>query len=357
MRAELRTRQGTSLAILVTGGSGHLGANVLRRLVEVGERVIALERPGTNNRALDGLAIDRVQGDLRDLSSIRRAVHGVRQIYHCAAKVSTADDEEQELYDCNVVGTRNLLNAARAAGVKRVVVTSSLGAVGHAIDRPAIESDVFFPFADHTPYERSKAWAEYECLKAVIAGLNVVIATSCAIVGPVDFKPSRIGQLIMDFANGRLCAYVPGGVEFVAVRDIVQGHLLAMARGRSGQKYIFSTEFVEVDDLMSMLERITGRRRPRLRLPAPIMAGFASIGGFLSARGFPVAPRRFTRGAVRVLRTSRRASIAKARRELGYSPTSVEDALVEAYEWFVSRGEIKRPPSAAVRAPLRPRQG
>src|SRR5689334_18191871 len=223
------------MTILVTGGSGHLGANLLRRLTsgsEGSEGIVALERRGSDNRALDGLPIKRVEGDLRDMEAVRRAVSGVRQIYHCAAKLSTTEGGEREIYDCNVVGTRNLLAAAREAGVSRIVVTSSFSAVGHTEGRPANEDDAFYPFQEHMPYERSKAWVEHECLKAVAEGLDVVIATSCAILGPADFKPSRMGRVVKDFANGKLRAYIPGGFEFVSARDIVAGHLLAMEKGR-----------------------------------------------------------------------------------------------------------------------------
>jgi nucleoside-diphosphate-sugar epimerase len=329
------------MTILVTGGSGHLGANLLRRLAGSGEPLRALERAGSNNRALDGLPLERVQGDLRDLEAVRRAVSGVRRIYHCAAKLSTISGKEREIYDCNVVGSRNLLIAARESGVERVVVTSSFSAVGHTGDRPADENDAFYPFEDHLPYERTKAWMEHECLKAVVAGLDVVIATSCAIVGPADYKPSRMGKVVKDFANRKLRAYIPGGFEFVSARDIVEGHLLAMERGKAGEKYLFSSGFVSVDALMEMLERITGKKRPALRLSPEVMAPVATLSSFVLTNFFPDRPQRFTPAAVRLLSMGRRANIGKAQRELGYQPSSIEDALRAAYQFFVAEGEIR----------------
>lgn len=319
---------------LVTGATGHLGANLVRRLVRDGARVRVLLRESSDVRPIAGLDVERAVGDLRDPAALARAVAGCARIYHCAAKISITSGGEREIYDTNVLGTRNLLAAALRAGVARVVVTGSFSAVGHHPDRPSDERDPFDPFARALPYERSKAAVEHECLKAVVDGLDVVIAISCAIIGPNDFKPSRMGRVIQDFARGRMPAYVPGGFEFVAARDIVQGHLLAMERGRPGQRYIFSTEFVTVDTLMAWMEEITGRPRPRLRLPPPLMAAIASVASPVLSAVAPDRPQRLTPGAVHLLRMHRRADCTKARQELGYVPTSVKEAVREAHVWF-----------------------
>jgi nucleoside-diphosphate-sugar epimerase len=331
------------MPILVTGGSGHLGANLVRRLLDSGDAVRVLVRDDSDDAALEGLDVERVRGDLRDPTSVRPAVRGCSRVYHCAAKVSNADGQEREIYESNVLGTRNLLQAALASGVGRVVVTGSFSAVGHDPSRPVDESVPVDPFKVVLPYQRSKVAAEHECLKAVVEGLDVVMATSCAILGPNDFKPSPMGRLLLDFANGRLRAFIPGGFEFVAARDIVEGHLLAMAKGRTGQKYIFSTEFKTVDELMAIYEAVTGRSRPRLRLPAPAMLGLAHVTSFLWRRLAPGRPQRFTPGAVRILGMRRRADITKARTELGYEPTTIRQAIEEQYRFFVARGWIRAP--------------
>jgi len=330
------------MRVLVTGGSGHLGANLVRRLLDEGQQVRVLERGGGGGEALAGLDVEVVGGDLRDATAVRGAVRGCRRVYHCAAKVSSAEGQQREIYASNVLGTRHLLRAALAEGVERVVVTGSFSAVGHDPTRPSDESVPVDPFARLLPYQRSKVAVEHECLKAVVEGLDVVIATSCAILGPHDYKPSRMGQLMLDFARGRLRAYVPGGFEFVAARDIVQGHRLAMDKGRTGHKYIFSTAFKTVDELMAVYEDVTGRRRPRLRLPGPMMTGLAEAVNFFVMRFAPDVEPRFTPGAVRILRMNRRADITKARTELGYQPSSVEEAVREAYEDFVRRGKLGR---------------
>jgi nucleoside-diphosphate-sugar epimerase len=177
-----------------------------------------------------------------------------------------------------------------------------------------------------------------------------VVATSCAILGPHDFKPSRMGRTLCDFANGRLWAYVPGGFEFVAARDMVQGHLLAMEKGRPGQKYIFSSQFLTVDELMAIFEEVTGRPRPRLRLPAPLMAGLARMAD-VALRPFPHLPRRFTPAAIRILRMHRRADISRAKSDLGFQPTCIVEAIHEAYDFFVQQGKIVRPRKVLVEQP------
>jgi len=326
--------------LLITGSSGHLGANLIRRLLRDGNEIRVFLRKGSNNAALEGLAVERVYGDLRDASQVKAAVRGCERIYHCAAKLSTTGGSEREIFDCNVMGTRNLLRAALETGVSRVVVSGSLSAVGHDPARPSDEDVPFYPFEKLLPYSTTKAFVEHECLKAAVEGLHVVIATSCAIIGPNDFKPSRMGKMLIDFANGKLRAYIPGGFEFVAAKDIVEGHVLAMEKGRSGQKYIFSTEFVTIDKLMEICEEVTGRRRPWLRLPPPMMAGIAEVTSFVLTNFFPDVPQRFTPAAVRFLRMQRKADCNKARRELGYQPTSIAQAVRDAYECFVRRGVI-----------------
>ena len=328
--------------ILLTGANGHLGANLLRRLLRDGEPVRVLLRPQSDNSTVDGLAVERAYGDLRDPKTVEDAVRGCGRIYHAAAMVSTLHHRRKEIYDCNVLGTRNLLNAALSAGVSKVVVSGSLSAVGHLPNRPADESVPFNPFEKHLPYAYSKFGVERECLNAALDGLPVVVAISCAILGPWDFKPSRMGRTLTDFANGRLRAYIPGGFEFVAARDIVEGHILAMQKGRSGQRYILSTKFLTVDELLDIFERVTGRRRPP-RISPGLMAGIASVSSFVLTRFFPNVPQRFTPGAIRLLRMQRRADCSKARRELGYEPTRIEDAVQEAYDWFVEHGAIRSP--------------
>ena len=313
------------MKVLVTGGAGHLGANLLRRLqADGGCELRALARRGDNNEGITSAGVEIVYGDLRDLESLRAACKGIDRIYHVAAQISTVGGKEEELFQNNVIGTKNLLQAAREAGCGRVVVTGSFSATGRNRDgSPANETVPFNPFDQHMPYEVSKQAVELECLRAVAEGQDVVIATSCAILGPHDYLPSRMGAVLRDFAAGKLRAYIPGGFEFVAARDIVEGHLLAMKKGRAGQKYIISSGYVSVDELMDMMSRVTGKRKPPLRLPAPVMAAIAEVSTRVLKVLRPRSLQRLTPGAIRILRQNRKADISKAKRELGFQPTAL----------------------------------
>ena len=343
--------------VFVTGGAGHVGANLVHRLLTDGREVVALLRPDDNNAAIDaiehatGRRVERVIGDLRDPTVLRRGLDGCASAFHVAAKISTATESAaslRALFESNVIGTSNVLRAAREAGTRRVVVTGSFSAVGYDPSNPQQPSDETMPFQPldhHMPYGRTKMLVEHECLKAVVEGQDVVIATSCAVLGPWDFLPSRMGRTLVDFANGKLRAYIPGGFEFVAAKDLVEGHLLAMQRGRAGQRYIFSTEFLTVDQILDVFEEVSGRPRPRLRLPPQVMAWLAAVSSFVLSKVTPTSPQRFTPGAVRILRMQRHANLHKAKTELGYEPTSARDAIREAYADFARRGLV--PPGPA----------
>lgn len=343
--------------VLVTGAAGHVGANLVHRLLTEDRDVRVFLREGSDNSAIDaieaatGKKVERVFGDLRSPREIAPAVQGCETVFHVAARVSTLSGKPQDLrdlYACNVLGTANLLRAAGDAGVQKTVVTGSLSAVGFDIDDPSKvcdESMPFYPFLEHLPYGRTKSLVEHEVLKAAVDGQDVVIATSCAVLGPWDYKPSRMGRTLQDFANGKLNAYLPGGFDFVATRDLVDGHLLAMERGRRGHRYILSTEFATVDNLMEIFEEASGRPRPKLRLPANVMAGVAHVTSFVMSTFFPTKPQRFTPAAVRLLRMERKVDTTKAQTELGYKPTNIRSAIHEAYADFARRGLVPQSPS------------
>lgn len=340
---------GSTGKILVTGSSGHLGANLVRRLLDDGHDLRVFLRAGSDNSGVDGLDVERCYGDLRDPQAVNEAVKGCGRIYHTAAQVSTLYGDarlKRSIYDSNVLGTRHILNAARSYDVERVVVTGSFSATGfdhQDPSRPSNEELPFYPFERMMPYECSKAFVEHEVLRAAVRGLDVRIATSCAILGPHDYKPSRMGRALCDFANGKLRAYIDGGFEFVAARDIVEGHVLAMDKGRSGEKYIFATEFTTLPEIMVMWSEITGQPPPRLKLPAPLMGAIAEVLSPILTHFAPDFPQRLTPGAVRILQRRRHADLSKAKNELGYRPTSLRRACEEAYEFFARRGAIRSP--------------
>jgi nucleoside-diphosphate-sugar epimerase len=338
---------------LVTGATGHLGANLVRRLLADGDAVRVLVMPGDKSPALDGLDVERVIGDLRDTRAVAAAVSGTDRIYHTAAIVSTVQGDarhKRAIFDTNVVGTQHLLDAAIRSGVRRVVATGSFSAVGYDPGDPSrasTEDMPFDPFRSPTPYSTSKAAMEQQCWHAAARGLEVVVAVSCAIIGPNDFTPSRLGGVMCSF--GRIPFYIPGGFPFVAARDVAEGHVLAMDKGRSGERYIFASEFHTMDEIMAMFEEVTGQKRPPVKLSPAVMRAIATAIDPFVTRWVPPERHRLTPAAVHILQLGRHADITKARTELGYEPTPVAAAVREAYAFYRDRGMIRtaaRPSSA-----------
>jgi nucleoside-diphosphate-sugar epimerase len=336
--------------ILVTGAAGHLGANLVRRLLADGEDVRALLHTSRDAESIAGLKVDGLVGDLQDAELAAAAVRGCRHVYHCAAKVSTTYRSNAAIFGANVIGTRNLLRACLRERVGKVVVTGSFSATGIVPGGASTEEDPFNPLLQHLPYGFTKAAVEHECLKAFAEGVPVVVAVSTAILGPWDFKPSRMGQVLIRFAARRIPAYVPGGFPFIAARDIVEGHLLAMRKGRPGQKYILETAFKTFDEIMDLYASVTGKPRPPLRIPPSVMSVAATAAGAIMPYVRPNADQLLTPAAIQILAMNRRADITKAKTELGFEPTSIEAAVHEAYDWFVGRGAIS-PGRARINAP------
>lgn len=344
-----RSSNSSAPPVFLTGSAGHVGANLVRRLLKDGIRVRVLLRHEDNNDGVKGLDVERAYGDLRDLDATRRAIEGCQGVYHVAAKISTIEGNlahRREIYECNVIGTRNVLQAARETEAGRVVVTGSFSAVGYDLDDPSATSDEtmqFYPMERTMPYERSKSLVELECWHAAAAGQDVMVATCCAVVGGHDFFPSRLGRSLCDFTNGKLHAYIEGGIEFVAARDIVEGHVLCMHRGRAGEKYIFASEYKTISQILEYFEKVSGVKSPARRIPTPLMYAFSEVASFYLSRCHPDFPQRFTPGAIRLLKKRRHASIEKARRELGFQPTSILEAVHHAYDFHYNRNAIINP--------------
>jgi nucleoside-diphosphate-sugar epimerase len=197
----------------------------------------------------------------------------------------------------------------------------------------------FDPFRSPTPYSTAKAAMEQQCWQAAARGLEVVVAVSCAIIGPNDFTPSRLGGVMCSF--GRIPLYIPGGFPFVAARDIAEGHLLAMDKGRSGERYIFASEYRTMDEIMALFEEVTGQKRPPIRMPPAAMSAVAQLVNPFVTRWVAPERHRLTPAAVHILRLQRRADISKARRELGYEPTPITAAIRDAYAFYRERGMLR----------------
>jgi nucleoside-diphosphate-sugar epimerase len=203
------------------------------------------------------------------------------------------------------------------------------------------------------PYARSKALAEHEMLKVVADGLDAVIATSCSCIGAHDWIPSRMGRTMCDFAKGRVRAYVPGGFEFVNAKDLADGHVRAMACGRKGHKYVFATAFHTLGDLLEMWREVVGPRSRPLRIPGGLMSAISSVYSGTLSRFFPNMPQRLTPGSIRILRMERHADTTKARNELGWQPTGIQDAVRDAYAFFAEAGMVPRETLVSVPADVR----
>ncbi len=333
----------------VTGGSGHVGANLVRRLLTDGQAVRCLVEPGADKVPFRGLDVELVEGDLRDYDAMLRATRGVNHVYHVAAKISVLSPNEREfkeLFDVNVIGTRNVMRASLENGVKRAVLTGSFSAVGYDPMNPSKASTddmPFWPFDKAVlPYAHTKAIAEHELLKVVADGLDAVIATSCSCIGPWDFIPSRMGRTLCDFANGKVRAFVPGGFEFVNSADLADGHIRAMERGRKGHKYVFATAFHTLEELIGLWREAVGPRSRPVMLPAGLLSAVSRIYSGGLYRLFSKKTPRLTPGSIRILQMHRHADTTKARTELGWQPTTMAEAVRDAYEFFAAEGKIER---------------
>jgi dihydroflavonol-4-reductase len=322
---------------LVTGGTGFVGANVVRELVAAGASVRVLARAGGDRRALEGVRVELVDGDLLDPASVRRAVRGVQAVYHVAADYRLWTPDPASLYRTNVEGTRIVLEAAGEAGVRRVVHTSSVGALGIPRDgRPGTE-DTPVTLADMVGhYKRSKFLAEQVARELAGRGLPVVIVNPSAPIGPWDVKPTPTGQMVVDFMRGRMIATVDTGLNVVHVRDVARGHLLAAERGKPGERYILGHRDLALVEIFRLLAEITGGRPPRWQVPyALAWLGAACCEGVARVTRRPPA---VPLTAVRMARKRMYFSAAKAVRELGLPQTDVRVALADAVAWFAARG-------------------
>src|SRR5215467_9777620 len=249
--------------ILVTGAAGFLGSHLTRQLVARGADVRVLLRPSSSNRAIADLPLEYVTGDLRDRASLDRAASGVQRIFHVAADYRLWAAKKRDIYDSNVGGTKNLLEAAKAAGVEKFIYTSTVATI--AVDRPELPNEKTDARLDEMVghYKRSKWQAEEEVRAAAKAGFPAVIAMPTTPVGPWDWKPTPTGKIIVDFLNGKMPGYVDTGLNFVPVEDCAQGHLLASERGRIGERYILGGRNLTLKQMLDFVATASGRPAPR----------------------------------------------------------------------------------------------
>lgn len=322
---------------LVTGATGFVGAAVVRALLNTGVEVRVISRPGSDPSNLRSLKVEQVLGDLRDKASLREALTGCRHLYHVAAHYALWAKDPSIFYDINVVGTRNLLEAAREVGIERTVYCSTIGAIGlpPGGGLGTEETPVSLEqMAGH--YKRSKYLAEQEVHKLAAEGLPVVIVNPSAPVGERDVKPTPTGQIIVDFMKGRMPAYIETGMNIIDVDDVATGHLLAMAKGRQGERYILGSANLLLREVFEILSKLTGLKAPALKLPRGAVLPLAYLNHwFANLTGLP--PRIPLEG-VKMAKYKMHYDCSKAVRELGLPQNPPEIALEKAVRWFRTHG-------------------
>ena len=324
---------------LVTGATGFVGSHVVSKLLAGGEKVRVLVRPGSPAKNLNGMEVERSQGDLTDRASLKAAMAGCRRVYHVAADYRLWALDTSALYLNNVVGTRNVLEAAREARVERIVYTSTVGALGHAAGHGADEETPVTLQQMIGHYKRSKFLAEAEVTAAAKTGLPVVIVNPSTPVGSRDIKPTPTGKMIVDFLNGRMPAYVETGLNLIDVEDVAAGHLLAMEKGQVGQRYILGHRNLSLKAILEMLSKISGCPAPKVRLPHAVALGVAAVSTLSSS--ITRRPPLVSWESVRMSKKMMFFNSAKAVRELGLPQGPVEEALSKAVYWFRKNGYIR----------------
>jgi dihydroflavonol-4-reductase len=340
---------GSPDTVFLTGASGFVGAHVLRELLSAGFHVRALDRSGvmlssskhdtdeTLGQAQGDNRLTTIQGDLTNVGAFARSLDGCRYVVHCAALYSFAPSDRALTHKVNVIGTASLMEAARAYGVERVVLTSSSATLGPSDGARSRNENDWATEGRASGYHHSKLDQE----RAAFAGrVPVVALLPTAPVGPRDWKPTPTGQMIVEFARGKMVVKPPlGGLNVVPVEDVARAHVAALTRGRSGERYILGGENLMLDDVWSMLAEITGKPMPRYRIPFGVALAAAYVDEarcrFRKTRR-PAVPIE----GVRLSRERMFADNAKAKRELGFSPGTARDAFTRAVQWYRDHGYL-----------------
>ncbi len=322
------------MTALVTGANGFVGAAVCRALLTEGHRVRALVRPGSDRRNLDGLGVGCVEGDIRNPESLDPAMEGCRYAFHVAADYRLWVRRPQRMYETNVQGSLNVLDAARRAGAHRLVYTSSVAALGLTHDGTPANEQTPAGLKDMIGhYKRSKFLAETAiAARARDTGFSVVTVNPSTPIGPGDLKPTPTGRLILDAAAGRMPAYVDTGLNVVHVDDVARGHLLALRRGTDGERYILGGTDLSLREILALVARRIGRPPPRLRLPGWSLWPIA-----LASEALAFCTGKVPRATVATVRMASKRmyfSSAKAQSELGYQARPAGEAIADAIDWY-----------------------
>jgi len=322
---------------LVTGATGFIGGNLVRELLKQGYQVRALVRNGSNQKNIQGLDIEIVSGDLRDRASLDKAVDECEVLFHVAAAYTFWTPDPKVIYETNVQGTENILTAARDKGIEKVVYTSTESTIGIRNGCPGTEE--METSLDTLPghYKKSKYLAERVALRMCQEGLPLTIVNPTMPVGSWDVKPTPTGQVIVDFLKRRIPACVNTGLNVVDVEDVARGHILALEKGRTGERYILGNQNLTFREILDILERITGIKAPRFSIPLWLALGAAYTDEFVSGRILNKYPR-IPVSAVRAASKFRHFDCSKAVRQLGFPQTLAEESFEKAIRWFRQNG-------------------
>jgi dihydroflavonol-4-reductase len=319
--------------IVITGATGHIGNVLVRELLSKKEKIRVIVPPGEDIKPLDGLDIEMIAGDVRDINTMIPAFQGADRVYHLAGIISILPGKRDLLQSVNVQGTRNVVEACLKTGIKRLVYVSSI----HAMKEPPhgtiiTESQPYDPASVLGDYAKSKAQATLEVIHGIEKGLDTVIVCPTGVIGPYDYKVSEMGHLILEFLLKKIKACVDGAYDFVDVRDVVRGMILANEKGRTGEGYILSGEQITIRNLYSLLENITKIKAPKFQ----VSCGIARAVGVLATPYYILSKTKplFTKYSIDVLASNSLVSSEKAKRELGYSARPIKESLADAVIWF-----------------------
>jgi dihydroflavonol-4-reductase len=328
------------MKVFVTGATGFIGASLVRELLQDGREVKVLARPGSDRRNLLGLDVEISAGDLRDPESLTHGLKGCDTLYHAAADYRLWTNNPADMYEVNVGGTRAILAAALAAGLDKVIYTSSVGTLGNPGDGTSGNESTPVSFADMVGhYKKSKFLAERVAESFLPRGLPLIIVNPSTPVGRLDVKPTPTGRIIVDFLNRKMPAYLDTGLNIIAVEDCARGHILAAEKGQIGEKYILGNANLTLRDIFALLAEISGVPAPTVRLPYyPILLAAYANEALAAVTGRePLIPL----AGVQMARKFMFFEATKAVRELGLPQRPVREALTGAVEWFRLNGYVK----------------
>ena len=325
---------------LVTGATGFIGSAIVRELLKDGEEVRVLVRKSSDTRNIDNLDVERVYGDIRDGEAMGKALKGVHTLYYTAAHFSHWTPDKKLPYEINVEGTKTSMAAALAAGVEKVVYTSTNNTMGaHGAEKPADETAQFNHWDTKDHYSISKYLGELEALKFVAKGLPIVIVNPTIVIGKNDIKPTPSGLLILAVAKGELPGYIEGGVNIIDVEDVARGHILAAEKGSIGERYLFGNENMSVSDYFKLIADVAGVKPPKVKIPyhlALLVTYLYELGAF-----FTNTPPASTASELKIGRKYEFFDCSKAVKELGLPQTPVRTSIEKALSWFRENGYLR----------------